>query len=119
VLVIADDDTLVLDTTGSVASVWLTPSESVIADAQRRQASGVSGAPRRSEVAAPLAHLGVEVHVNVGSIHERLPASAEGIGLLRAELVLSAHSRAPSEAEPVVALRSIAGSIGSATYSRW
>jgi phosphoenolpyruvate-protein kinase (PTS system EI component) len=115
VLLIADDDTLVLDTIGSVASVWLAPSEAVIAGAQQRQEDWLLGrAAEEAKVAAPLGHLGVEVHVNVGSIHERLPASADGIGLLRTELVFSGHSRAPSEAEQVVALRSIAGPVGSA-----
>ncbi len=113
VLIIADDDTLVLDTTGSVASVWVAPSESIIAEAQRRQAEWILGrAEQEAKVAAPLAHLGLEVHVNVGSIYERLPASAEGIGLLRTELVFSGHSRAPSEVEQFAALRSIAEPLG-------
>jgi len=72
--------------------VWVTPGESIIAEAQRRH----------------------EVHVNIGSIHERFPASAEGIGLLRTELVFSGHSRAPSEMEQFAALRIIATSVGSA-----
>jgi len=44
---IVNDDTVVLDTTGGAASLWVMPGESVIAEAQRRQQSGLSGAPRR------------------------------------------------------------------------
>jgi phosphoenolpyruvate-protein kinase (PTS system EI component) len=115
VLAIADDDTIVLDTTGSVASVWVAPGESIVVDAQRRHDAWILGcAEEEAKVAAPLAHLGLEVHVNIGSIHERLPASAEGIGLLRTELVFSGHVRAPSEVEQFAALRAIAAPLGSA-----
>jgi phosphoenolpyruvate-protein kinase (PTS system EI component) len=115
VLAIADDDTVVLDTLGSVASVWVAPSESIVAEAHRRHEEWTLGrAQEEAKVAAPLAHLGLEVHVNIGSIYERLPASAEGIGLVRTELVFSAHARAPSELEQFAALRAIAAPVGSA-----
>jgi phosphoenolpyruvate-protein kinase (PTS system EI component) len=115
VLAIADDDAMVLDTTGIVASVWVKPGESIVADAQRRQEQWVLGRTREeAQVSAPLAHLGLEVHVNIGSIYERVPASTEGIGLLRTELVFSGHTHAPSEMEQFVALRAIAATIGSA-----
>jgi phosphoenolpyruvate-protein kinase (PTS system EI component) len=115
VLAIADDDTVVLDTTGSVASLWVRPGESIIADAQRRHEEWLLGrAQEEAKVVAPLAHLGLAVHVNIGSIHERPPASAEGIGLLRTELVFSGHTRAPSQMEQFAALRVIAASVGNA-----
>jgi phosphoenolpyruvate-protein kinase (PTS system EI component) len=115
VLAIADDDTVILDTTGSVASVWVAPAESVIVEAQRRHKEWVLGcSEEEAKVAAPLAHLGLEVHVNVGSVYERLPKSAEGIGLLRTELVFSGHATAPSEMEQFAALRAIAAPIGRA-----
>jgi phosphoenolpyruvate-protein kinase (PTS system EI component) len=115
VLAIADDDTVVLDTTESVASLWVTPDESIIVDAQRRHEGWLLGrAQEEAKVVAPLAHLGLEVHVNIGSIHERPPASAEGIGLLRTELVFSGHTRAPSQMEQFAALRVIAASVGNA-----
>ncbi len=111
---IADDDTVVLDTTGSVASMWVEPDESILAEAQRRHNEWLRGsAEDEANVAhAPLMHLGLEVHVNVGSIYERLPASAEGIGLLRTELVFSGHARAPSEVQQFAALRAIAAPVG-------
>jgi phosphoenolpyruvate-protein kinase (PTS system EI component) len=114
VLAIADDDTLVLDTTGSVASVWVGPDESIVVEAQQRRSDWFLGcAQEEANVAAPLVHLGLEVHVNIGSVYEHLPASADGIGLLRTELVFSGHARAPSEVEQFAALRAIAAPIGS------
>ena len=114
-LAIADDDPMVLDTTESVAAAWVAPSESVVAEAQRRRERWILGrAQEEAKVAsAPLTHLALEVHVNVGSMYERLPASAKGIGLLRTELVFSGHPRAPSELEQLAVLRAIAAPIGS------
>jgi phosphoenolpyruvate-protein kinase (PTS system EI component) len=115
VLAIGDDDLVVLDTTGNVASVWVTPEDSTIEDAKRRQEDWNLGrAHEEVKVAAPLAHLGLEVHVNVGSIHERIPPSAAGIGLVRTELVFSGHMSAPSELEQFAALRAIATPVGKA-----
>lgn len=116
VLAIADDDTVVLDTTGLVASLWVAPDASCIAGARRRlDAWTAERAKDETKITnAPLAHLGLEVHVNIGSVHERPPPSADGIGLLRTELVFAAHARAPSEEEQVTALRAIAAPMGSA-----
>jgi phosphoenolpyruvate-protein kinase (PTS system EI component) len=112
---IVDDDTVVLDTTGGAASLWVMPGESVIAEAQKRHAEWTLGrAQEEAKVAAPLAHLGLEVHVNIGSVYERIPTSTEGIGLLRTELVFSGHTRAPSEMEQLAALRAIVALVGSA-----
>jgi phosphoenolpyruvate-protein kinase (PTS system EI component) len=115
VLTIGNDDTVVLDTTGDIASVWVTPDESTIEDAKRRQEDWNLGRTQEEvKVAAPLAHLGLEVHVNIGSIHERIPPSAAGVGLLRTELVFSGHTSAPSELEQFAALRAIAMPVGDA-----
>jgi phosphoenolpyruvate-protein kinase (PTS system EI component) len=116
VLRINDDDVLVLDTTGSVASLWVAPNESVIAEAQGRHGAWTIERTEEEDqfASAPLAHLGLDVHVNIGSVHERPPPSADGIGLLRTELVFAGHARAPSEVEQFCALRAIASPIGSA-----
>jgi phosphoenolpyruvate-protein kinase (PTS system EI component) len=115
VLAIADGDSVILDTTGSIASVWIAPDESTLVEAARRHQEWTLGcAQEEATVAAPLAHLGLQVHVNIGSVHEHFPASAEGIGLLRTELVFSGHARAPSEVEQFAALRAIAAPIGGA-----
>ena len=73
-------------------------------------------AEEESRVAAPLSHLSLEVHVNVGSRYERFPASADGIGLLRTELVFSEHASAPSEGEQFGALLAIAAPLGRAPF---
>jgi len=51
---ISNDDTVVLDTTESVASVWVKPDESVIAEAQKRLEEWTLGrAQEEANVAAP------------------------------------------------------------------
>jgi phosphoenolpyruvate-protein kinase (PTS system EI component) len=113
VLAIADDDAVVLDTTGAVASLWVRPGESTIADARHRQEQWlIERAQDEAHVAAPLTHLGLEVHVNIGSVYERIPASTAGIGLLRTELVFSGRARPPGEMEQFAALRAIAAPVG-------
>jgi phosphoenolpyruvate-protein kinase (PTS system EI component) len=115
VLAIANDDNVVVDTTGSVASVWVEPGESILTEARQRHDKWILGcAQEEAKVAAPLTHLGLEVHVNIGSVYEHPPTSAEGIGLLRTELFFSGHATAPSEVEQFAALREITATIGRA-----
>lgn len=110
---IHEDDQLVLDTTTSPASLWLTPPESVVSAAvTRRDAWTHARAEEEAAVAAPLVHLGVKVHVNVGSLVERVPASVEGIGLVRTELLFSDRGWAPSESEQLGAFRALAARVG-------
>lgn len=112
---IANDDLVVLDATGSPASVWVTPSDSVVADAHaRREAWTRTRGDEETQVTAKLAHLGLEVHVNIGSLHEHVPASAEGIGLVRTELIFAHWARAPTEMEQFGALRAIGARVGRA-----
>ena len=112
---IANDDLLVLDATADPAAVWVSPTEGVVAEAHaRREAWTRTRGDEESQVAAPLEHLGLEVHVNVGSLHEHIPASAEGVGLVRTELIFADWSRAPSEMEQFGALRAIAARVGRA-----
>jgi phosphocarrier protein FPr len=112
---IRNDETVVLDTTVSPASIWVMPTDSIALQAHaRREARMLTRAEEESRVVAPLSHLALEVHVNVGSRHERFPASAEGIGLLRTELVFSEHTVAPTEGEQLVALLAIAAPLGKA-----
>lgn len=112
IVAIADDDTVVVDTTGNTASVWVRPSESTIFEAERRRQEWVVRCTLdEAMAAAPLAHLGLEVHVNMGSFHERLPAHAAGIGLLRTELLFAGHARPPNEMEQLAALRAIAAPV--------
>jgi len=52
------------------------------------------------------------MHVNIGSVHERFPRAAAGIGLVRTELLFSGHHQPPSELEQLAALRTIATPAG-------
>jgi phosphoenolpyruvate-protein kinase (PTS system EI component) len=105
---ISNDDLVVLDASTHPASVWVTPDDSIVADARsRREAWTRNRGDEKSQVTASLAHLRLEVHVNVGSIHEHVPSSADGIGLVRTELIFAHSRRAPGEMEQFGVLRAI------------
>jgi phosphoenolpyruvate-protein kinase (PTS system EI component) len=105
---IAHDDLVVLDANASPASVWVKPNGSVVERARtRREVWTTTRGDEETQVTAPLAHLRLEVHVNIGSLHEHVPASAEGVGLVRTELVFAEWTQAPSEWDQLVALRAI------------
>jgi phosphoenolpyruvate-protein kinase (PTS system EI component) len=78
---------VVVDTTVQTAIVVVAAS-AAFADAEqaRRRVWQHDRAEAEAEVQKPLEHLGVEVLANVGSLHDHVPPSAEGIGLLRTEL---------------------------------
>lgn len=106
---VTNDDTIVVDATVTPALVWVTPDEAVVATQRgRREAWLLTRAAEEARVTGTLTHLGLEVHVNVGSLHERVPASASGVGLLRTELVFSGRTNAPSEREQFAALCAVA-----------
>ncbi|MDP8999322.1 MAG: aldolase/citrate lyase family protein [Myxococcota bacterium] len=112
---VVDDDYIVLDTTVNPASIWLKPTEVFLAKARvRREETMLMRAQDEARVTAPLSHLGIEVHANVGSLHERVPASAEGIGLIRTELLFLHRLSAPSEGEQLSILRAIAARVKTA-----
>jgi len=110
---VGSNDMVVVDTTSSPAAVWVSPEEGIIRDAQeRREVWARTRAEEEARLTEPLAHLGIEIRVNIGSLHEHVPASAEGIGLVRTELVFSDHASAPSETEQYGVLRAIAARAG-------
>jgi multiphosphoryl transfer protein len=110
---IRDDDVVVFDTTVAPASLFVSPTDAVARDAHARRDAWVrSRLEDETKVTEPLTHLGVEIRVNIGSLHEYVPMSAQGIGLVRTELVFSNHERTPSEAEQYGALRAIARRAG-------
>jgi len=117
VAAIADDDTVLLDTTGSVALMWISPAESIVADARLRHDRLVIGcAEEEASVASePLAHRVLDVGVSIGSVYDRVPATADGIGLLRTELVFSDHTTAPSEIDQFATLCAIGARAGAAS----
>ncbi len=110
---IEDDDALVLDTTVSPSSLWVAPPDDVVSAATAgRDARTHRRAEEEAAVAAPLTHLALHVHVNVGSLDERIPSSVEGIGLVRTELLFSDHRSAPGEPEQFGAIRALVASVG-------
>ena len=113
---IADGDTVILDTTGPVALLWKTSAESIVAEARLRHERLVIGRAREdaSVATVPHAHLALDVGVSIGSVYERVPAWAEGIGLLRTELVFSGHATAPDEMEQFATLCAIGAPVASA-----
>jgi phosphoenolpyruvate-protein kinase (PTS system EI component) len=112
---IAHDDLVVLDASASPASVWVKPNDSIVEHARtRREVWTRTRGHEEAQVTAPLAHLRLEVHVNIGSLHEHVPASAEGVGLVRTELVFAAWTQAPSEWDQLAALRAIGTGAGGA-----
>jgi phosphocarrier protein FPr len=105
-----NDDVIVLDATASAASVWIGPGATVLSDVQsRKNAWARARAETERNAAAPLGHLGIEVHVNIGSLYEHVPSVAEGIGLVRTELVFANRWSSPSEAEQFAVFCAIAG----------
>jgi phosphoenolpyruvate-protein kinase (PTS system EI component) len=63
----------------------------------------------RPSASAPLSHLGLEVHVNVNSLRDYIPRSADGIGLVRTELLFSRHRVAPAIMEQAGDLLAVVG----------
>ena len=102
-------DLVVVDTTELAARVWVTPSAALV-DAARARRDALATAVADEETRAPvsLSHLGVAVRVNVGAALEPLPRAAEGIGLLRTELLFASLHRPPSEVEQLAALLALA-----------
>ena len=102
---IVDDDVVVIDAEVTPASVWVSPGEALIARARARKAE-LQGARRSSatKAAAPLTHLNVAVRVNVGSLRDAIPDGAEGVGLLRTELIFADRATAPDERAQVEAI---------------
>lgn len=111
-LAIAEGEAVVLDTTVSPARVWVSPSESLIGDARVRQAKHRAGGVDESAVADAAAAVverhAVKLLVNVGSLHDRVPAGAEGVGLLRTELLFAGRTTAPTEGDQVASLLAVA-----------
>jgi phosphoenolpyruvate-protein kinase (PTS system EI component) len=115
VLTVHDGDGIIVDATSSVASVWISPSDEATREAHARRELWMRvRAEDAEDVTQPLSHLGIGIHVNIGSLHEHVPPAAEGIGLVRTELLFSGHNNAPSEAEQFGAVRAIAARVDGA-----
>ncbi len=97
---ISDGELVVVDTTTSPANVWASPSDVLVLYARERRETRAREHANASRLAlSPLTHLGVAVRVNISSLEDPVPEAAEGVGLLRTELVFAGRRAAPSEAE--------------------
>ncbi len=110
VAAIGHGESIVVDTTASSARVWNAPSATLVADARSRRA--IRMASRDDDERTSLAHLSVAVRANIGSLHERVPRAAEGIGLFRTELAFAGRGACPSERELEIALVVVARRAG-------
>lgn len=104
---IEDGVLVVLDTTTSPARVWPSPSPARVAEAEAQRAAL---ARRQAEVEATARSRPrpCTIRVNVGSVRDAVPAAAEGVGLLRSELVFADRREAPGEDEQAAAYAAVA-----------
>jgi phosphoenolpyruvate-protein kinase (PTS system EI component) len=101
---IPDGAWLVVEATEAAASVCVEPSAPRLAAARRRLRSRERQRTRDDMDREPLAHLGVELRVNVASSRDEIPAGADGVGLVRTEMMFAGRLTAPSESEQLAAL---------------
>jgi phosphoenolpyruvate-protein kinase (PTS system EI component) len=95
---------LVVEASETGASVRVEPGQASLAAARNRQTEGARDR-RESDAGCPsLGHLGVELRVNIASPHEGIPNAADGVGLVRTEMMFAGRSAAPSESEQLAAL---------------
>jgi phosphotransferase system HPr (HPr) family protein len=110
-LAIEEGQVVVLDTTEPSARVWVAPGDALVTDARaRRDARGAF--TEASVVQATSRALGVDVLLNVSSLHDRLPSGVAGVGLLRTELLFAERATAPGENDQVAALLAVARAAG-------
>jgi multiphosphoryl transfer protein len=117
---VSEGEWIVVDATEEEARVWVEPSPALMADARDRRRVHAE-ARRAKDLAAvgSLEHLGVAVRVNIGSTTEEIPEGAEGVGLVRTELLHAAWTSVPAEADLSLALGAIArGARGAPVVAR-
>jgi len=95
---------LVIDARADVARVWVDPDEDFLTAARLSSEANARARLLMDVSREPLDHLGVEVRVNVASPHDDIPASADGVGLVRTEMTFAGRLTAPSESEQLAAL---------------
>jgi phosphotransferase system HPr (HPr) family protein len=116
---IAEGEPIVLDTRRSPPGLWTSPSEARMAEARAALVEEVRlRGEAEVEAAAPLAHLPClgavpfAVRVNVGTVHDYIPASSDGVGLVRTELLHAGCERAPAIVDQAEMLELLAGKVG-------
>lgn len=102
---IPDSAWLVVEVSENDARIRVEPGDDFVEEVQRRVE-----AEARERVAErePLEHLGIALRVNVASAHDDIPAAADGIGLVRTEMMFAGGAAPPGEDEQVAALLRIA-----------
>ena len=116
---VTEGEPIVLDTTRSPPGLWTSPNEARVAEARAALAGEVR---RRREIeaqaAAPLAHLSrsngapFAVRVNVGTVHDYIPASSDGVGLVRTELLHAGTERVPAPDDQRAMIELVVGKVG-------
>lgn len=102
-------DRLIVDTTSAPARVWVSPSDLLVRETEARQSRRAKlRAENDLEAKVSLTHLGVHLRANVGAVFDVIPKAADGIGLVRTELLFAARDGAPPEAEQIATLLTIA-----------
>ena len=114
---IMEDDTLVIESSAQACHFWVSPSAEFVARARTRREAWMA---RQVEDEARVRHLSstvppsargsfsLPVRANIGARDERIPDVADGIGLVRTELVFAASSQPPDEAEQSVVYSELA-----------
>ena len=105
---IASGDVVVVDATATPARVWVSPTESLAAEARARRDAQLTAAHDVATSAPPFGHLAIALRVNVSSLRDDVPRAADGIGLVRTELVFAGRSGPPGEREQAGAYAAIA-----------
>ncbi len=108
-LAVSDGEWILIEATEEGARVWVEPSVALLDDArERRRALAEERRAGEAALAGSLAHLGAVLRVNIGSAAEEIPAGAEGVGLVRSELLHPAWPHAPGENDLALAFSAIA-----------
>jgi phosphoenolpyruvate-protein kinase (PTS system EI component) len=95
---------VVVEASETSAVVCVEPDEASLAAARDRQRDRAMQRLPSDDGRESLAHLGVELRVNVASPHDDIPSAADGVGLVRTEMMFAGRSTAPSESEQLAAL---------------
>ncbi|WP_394839303.1 HPr family phosphocarrier protein [Pendulispora rubella] len=92
------DETIVIESTETSCQFWSSPSAEFLQGARARHDAWLAQ-KRRDEELARAIRSDTAVRANVGSLDERIPPSADGIGLVRTELLFSGRLSPPGEME--------------------
>ncbi|WP_394820975.1 HPr family phosphocarrier protein [Pendulispora albinea] len=113
---IAEDDVVVIESTVQSCHFWVSPSAEFVAKARARRdlwrtreaEEQARAAELSASASSPAALPAFIVRANVSARDERIPDVADGIGLLRTELLFAAAHKAPSELEQAAVYRELA-----------